>query len=1140
MNRKLLSVLLALLMVLSLVPTIFAPKAAVADAQPIDQSIVQGGAILHCYNWSYSEIEAHLDEIKAAGYVAVQTSPVQPPKDYSAAWNDTPGNWWKLYQPLDFAIAPDNDGIPSSWLGTKAELTSLCRAADQKGIYVIVDVVANHMANVTEGGYKVGDTYNVSPQVAECLQDPDGSKNLYHTSQDYVDDGDGQDRYKMTQNHMGMPDLNTSNKDVQNMVLDFLKECVDCGVDGFRFDAAKHIELPGDWGCGSDFWPTVLNGIRDYAGAGNLFIYGESLSGKGREMSWVNEFTTYMALTDNSVGNIVRDGIEDVSNLNAGCLANSYYERGENTKDYVIWVESHDTYEEGYYNASNNGGASRGISSDLILRAWAIVGARADSTALYLARPNETMGLASTDISWKSPAVAAVNKFKTYFDGTGEYLYSSGNVAWIERGESGNAGVSIGKLDGAGAVSLTVQKMSNGLYVDEISGNVFVVKDGTITGNVGPTGVAVIYKAAPYITTSPIYLVPGVWSTDNPKFLMYVFNNVDDNIEPTWTVMTDAGGGKYKADLPAGNWNGLIFIRMSSSNNTSFDWNSVWNQTADLAPDPGCDTFTITGWGGDNNPDPGTWSASVSTENPNAGYYLVGTMNGWTINPAYKMTRTSASTEEYTIDVNLLRSGESDPKKFRCSQFKVVYSSDGITKDQWYPDGFGNNYGDDYNYNTKTGEIPVSGYYTVYFRPNGDGGSDWHNNCIYATQSKYYVKIDDRDNNGVVTVNKTIADMDDAITVTVTPHEGYELDTLTYSYETGTTQITTVTNDVEDGSFTMPAFNVTVTATFKEAAVAEPEFKTQSLTLDGSIGVNFYMDLSMLSAEDLADADKTYMTFDISGKGTVSSDPVPVNTAKKNRTATLYGFTCSVNSIQMADTITATFHYGDGQTVTKDYSIMQYYEAFKEHADDYSEETRNLVRTLVCYGYCTQQYLEEAKNLPLGYDEASYAPIVLPGEFAEMVASYDYATIADMIELYSLSFKINNMNDENIKGISFMLALDSETKMTVTFKPDPSYTGIATCEIDNANEADMQKVRGRFVAEVPNIPAHKLGEMHTIVVFTGDNCYTQVSNESTVIEASPMSYVYLMLTRTGATENEKSCGAAIYTYWKAAQAYIGE
>ena len=36
-----------------------------------------------------------------------------------------------------------------TWLGTKAELESLCTEADKYGIDVIVDIVANHMGNIT-------------------------------------------------------------------------------------------------------------------------------------------------------------------------------------------------------------------------------------------------------------------------------------------------------------------------------------------------------------------------------------------------------------------------------------------------------------------------------------------------------------------------------------------------------------------------------------------------------------------------------------------------------------------------------------------------------------------------------------------------------------------------------------------------------------------------------------------------------------------------------------------------------------------------------------------------------------------------------------------------------------------------------
>ena len=65
----------------------------------------------------------------------------------------------------------------------------------------------------------------------------------------------------MTHGHIGQPDLNTGNTDIQNKYKQLLIDCIDQGVDGFRFDAAKHIELPNENG-GSNFWPTVLNGAK--------------------------------------------------------------------------------------------------------------------------------------------------------------------------------------------------------------------------------------------------------------------------------------------------------------------------------------------------------------------------------------------------------------------------------------------------------------------------------------------------------------------------------------------------------------------------------------------------------------------------------------------------------------------------------------------------------------------------------------------------------------------------------------------------------------------------------------------------------------------------------------------------------------
>ncbi len=804
MKKRLIGLLLVLCMVASLF-TVGIRPAAVADE--ITQSIVQGGTILHCFDWSYNEIRANLSAIKAAGYTAVQTSPVQPAKDYNKSWNDTKGQWWKLYQPLDLRVANGTE----TWLGSPAELTALCAEAHQQGLYVIVDIVANHTANISSGGYTKNGTYNVSPQVAERLQDPNGSKNLYHTSESDATDAN---RTTMTQNHISMPDLNTGNQVVQDMVYDLLVECVDCGVDGFRFDAAKHIELPTDSGCASDFWPDVLGRIRSYANK-DLFVYGEEL------YTTTSGYMQYMAMTDNVTGNNVRT---NVANGNASGLAASGYNRGSTPRNYVIWAESHDTYEAD---------ESSGVSSDKIVKTWAIVGARAESTALFLARPNELMGMASTDTSWKSAAVAAVNKFKTYFNGSGESLRSNSTTAWIERGTSGSAGVVIDKLDGAGWVSLTTGWMSNGTYADEVTGNIFTVSNGTISGYVGPTGVAVVYKTStgtaptpPPATPTPstpasntLYLQPNSnWKTDNARFAMYFFNGSNN----TWVSMTDSDNdGVYEGTIPSGTWPNVIFCRMDPGT-TANNWDNKWNQTNDLTvPTNGNNLYTVAANTWDKGG--GTWSVfgGGSGSNPtptpivtaDEGYYLIGTMTGWSVLPDYKMTRTSATTEEYTVDVPLIRT----TFPVYNSKFKVVYSPDGVTKDKWFPEG------DDNDYGYTASDIPMSGIYTVYFRPNYDGEDDWKcYKCLNAERTKYFVTVNDADKNGTVTVNKSTAASGETVTVTVVPNAGYQLDTLVYMCETALGSGVFNETAITGSTFLMPSENAVVKATFTEDGTSTP------------------------------------------------------------------------------------------------------------------------------------------------------------------------------------------------------------------------------------------------------------------------------------------------------------------------------
>ena len=232
MKKQLLcGVLSATLAVSCLSMGVYAEETAEPEASAPSQyaqETVQGSAVLHCFNWSYNTIRENLADIAAAGYTAVQTSPVQPPKNYNAAWtsvmDSSGGQWWKLYQPIDICVADGN-----TWLGTKAELAELCEEAEtQYGIKVIVDIVANHLANIQSGG----GFDNLSPEVPAALRHAEYFHDeLKDTS---YRDSSHSARYYSTHGQMGMPDLNTANSYIQGRMLGLLEECVDIGVDGFR------------------------------------------------------------------------------------------------------------------------------------------------------------------------------------------------------------------------------------------------------------------------------------------------------------------------------------------------------------------------------------------------------------------------------------------------------------------------------------------------------------------------------------------------------------------------------------------------------------------------------------------------------------------------------------------------------------------------------------------------------------------------------------------------------------------------------------------------------------------------------------------------------------------------------------------
>lgn len=428
---------------------------------------ISEGAILHAWCWSFDTIKENLQKIAEAGYTSVQTSPINQCIVGDGGGMQLYGNgkWYYHYQPTLYTIG-------NYQLGTLQDFKDLCAEAETYGIHIIVDVVANHCSS----------DYNaISSEIKNI------SGGAFHEK---FGIGDYNNRYQCTQGTLlNLWDLNTQNANIQQMILSYLKECVAAGADGFRYDAAKHIELPDDapvdgHDFASDFWPTVLNN-------GSEFQYGEILQDKGSRTA---AYAEYMSVTASSYGSVIRDAVKG-GNLNASNL-NSYRSDGAPTEKLVTWVESHDNY-------TGDGSWSQLDNQD-IRQAWAVISARGDTTPLFFNRPDGSsttdqwgknqIGIAGDD-NYCHPEVAAVNQFRNAMVGLPNELSNptgDSSVLMIERGSAGAVIINASDKD----VSLDFStNVADGTYTDEATGTPVTVSGGKMSGTVKAGAVAVIYNS---------------------------------------------------------------------------------------------------------------------------------------------------------------------------------------------------------------------------------------------------------------------------------------------------------------------------------------------------------------------------------------------------------------------------------------------------------------------------------------------------------------------------------------------------------------------------------------------------------------------------------------------------------------------
>lgn len=511
------------------------------------------GTILHAFDWSFNTIKNELPNIAAAGFKSVQVSPVQGTKDSTK----DPSKWWILYQPT-------NQSIGNTQLGTYDEFKSLCTEAEKHGISIIVDVVMNHMANKDNVADKLDSTVDSSFQ----------NTNFFHNLGQCTN---WNSRYDVTQLGIGMPDLNTENPEVQSKAITFLNQCIDAGADGFRFDAAKHIEtdmgLDANQSWSGNYWTNVLGNLKNKS---SLFLYGEVL--QDGKVDNISSYETFMNVLATNLGYSIRNAI---TSNNLSSISTTL--GGINSDKAVDFVETHDTYEDGI---------SRNLTDIQRKMGWAIAAARAGITPLFFDRPTGNIGTEG-DSLWKDADIVAINQFHNAMEEQNECLRwtNSNKTMLIDRGTIGTIIIN----DGSSTSISSTTNLANGIYINHGSANcTLTVSNGTIRGNIPENSIIILYNVKtpscddPTTDYSPhsgckvdydsstlvqgnnfTLYYNGSLATSNIVSLHWGYNN--------WTSPTNVTMNKNSS----GFWETTIIIP-SSATNLDFDFNdgSNWDNNS--------------------------------------------------------------------------------------------------------------------------------------------------------------------------------------------------------------------------------------------------------------------------------------------------------------------------------------------------------------------------------------------------------------------------------------------------------------------------------------------------------------------------------------------------------------------------------
>ncbi|MET9813925.1 alpha-amylase family protein [Streptomyces sp. NPDC006355] len=172
------------------------------------------------FEWKFASVARECTTtLGPAGYGYVQVSPpaehIQGPQ------------WWTSYQPVSYKIA--------GRLGDRAAFQNMVNTCHAAGVKVVVDTVINHMS-AGSGTGTGGSSYTkyAYPGLYSSFDFDDCTSRIGNNYQD---------RWNVQHCELvGLADLDTGENYVRGAIAGYMNDLLSLGVDGFRIDAAKHMD----------------------------------------------------------------------------------------------------------------------------------------------------------------------------------------------------------------------------------------------------------------------------------------------------------------------------------------------------------------------------------------------------------------------------------------------------------------------------------------------------------------------------------------------------------------------------------------------------------------------------------------------------------------------------------------------------------------------------------------------------------------------------------------------------------------------------------------------------------------------------------------------------------------------------------